>query len=109
MNRRETIVTAVIAAAMAVAALGLWALNRVHVARRSTPEWLDTDPPPEQISGEPLTAAQSLAANGVPHMTACCTGRGAGRRVRRTYPASLADEPSSLISARVGFQLGGGC
>jgi hypothetical protein len=111
MNRRETIVTAVFASLLAVAALGLWMLNRAHVAARSTPAWLNAggDQGPENVGQVPLTAAQSLAANGVPNMTACCRGRGAPSRIRKTYPASLAAEPSSIISAHVGFQLGGGC
>lgn len=98
-----------IVAVLAAAVLAVWAANRRYAFLRAAPAWLDPQQPPEGVAASwgALNPAESRAANSTSPMTACCAGRGAGRRIRRTYPDTLAASPHSFI--RAGFDLAGGC
>jgi hypothetical protein len=86
-----------------LAVLVLFAVNRRDVLSRAMPAWLDPGQPPDGVAAQlnTLTADQSWAANRARHMTACCADRTAGRRIRRTYPATLAEDPNSFIRATI--------
>lgn len=109
MTRRQTVIAGAITLALAVAVIVLYAANRRYAFIQARPAWLEGDQPPEGVAAAwgTLSEAQSWAANRAAPMTACCAGRGAGRRVRREYPASLADSDHSFI--RASFDLTGGC
>jgi hypothetical protein len=106
MSPRARVALIVGGVLLVVAALCAWGYQRRAELARRVPSWLDPKQPPENVT-VPLAPAASLAANGCPPMTACCDGRGAGRRVRRTYPGSLADSSSSLVGVRFSAELGG--
>jgi hypothetical protein len=100
--------------ALVVVAVGmfiLFASMRRDRYNRATPNWLDPQQPPDGIATDlgTLTEKQSWAANRAAPMNACCTDRGAGRRVRRTYPGTLADHPDSLVAGSVRINLSAGC
>lgn len=107
MNR-QTVVAGAVAGALAVAAVALWATQRAHVIARETPAWADGQQPPDNVAADLpcLSPDQSWAANRARSMSACCAGNTAGARIRRTYPGSLCDEPSSLIGLRFAFDGG---
>jgi hypothetical protein len=107
MTTRQKAVCWAVAAALAFAALAIYAANRRYRFLAAKPAWLDPQQPPEGIAATygTLTPAESWAANRASHLSACCTDRGAGRRIRRTYPATLADSDGSFI--RASFNLGG--
>lgn len=79
----------------AVAAVGLWWFGRAYAKRRDTPPFGVADQPPEQIT-EPLTAAQSRAANGCVPMMGPCGMHTAGSRWLRSYPPTTAENPATL-------------
>lgn len=76
----------------------MWSARRKRVFDANKPPWLDPGQPPAGVAA-PLTAAQSFAANRCRPMSACCVGRTAGLRTRRTYPGTVADSPHSLVQA----------
>lgn len=108
MNRRQTVVVATIGAAVGVAVLVLLVVRRRQLDTPAIPDWLKVQQPPETVTPDLmiLTPDQSWAANRCRPMTACCGDLSAGRRIRRTYPPSLAESPDSFI--RLSFDLGGG-
>lgn len=108
MNGRQRVIAWATLGVLAVAAFVVYATTRREIFTAAHPDWLDSGQPPEGLAATvgTLTAAESWAANRASHMTASCTGRGAGRRVRRTYPQTLADSPHSFIRANVNL---GGC
>lgn len=110
ITRRQTITGAVILLVLAAAAFAIWAAERRAALERVLPAWLNPGQPPESLAVEilPVSPEASWAANRCAPMTSACTGRGAGSRVRRDYPATLADSDSSIISASAGldFQAG---
>jgi hypothetical protein len=83
----------------------LWSVQRRQAFEAAAPGWLNPGQPPDGVAA-PLTAAQSYAANRCRPMTACCTGRTAGMRTRRTYPPTVAGWSGSFLSA--GFNVMGG-
>lgn len=109
MTRRQQIVAGVIVLVLLAAAVALWAANRRAALMRAMPAWLDPEQPPEGVAAAwgTLSEAQSWAANRATPMTACCAGRSAGSRVRRTYADTLAHDPGSFI--RASFDLTGRC
>lgn len=109
MNTRQRVVVGAITLTLAAVVVAVWAANRRYALLRAKPAWLDPEQPPEGVAAVwgTLSPAQSWAANRATPMTACCPGRGAGSRVRRVYPDTLADSPTSFI--RAGFNLGDRC
>lgn len=107
MSRRQMIVLWVIFGAVAVAGLGAVMIHRRRPAPQ-VPEWLAGGQPPDSVAPDlmTLTPDQSWAANRARPMVACCGDYTAGRRIRRTYPRSLAESPDSFIAAS--FDLSGG-
>lgn len=103
MNRRQKIVAGVIVLALTLVVVAVWAANRRYAFLRAKPEWLDPEQPPEGVAASwgALSPAESWAANRASPMSACCTGRGAGSRVRRVYDDTLADSPHSFIRADI--------
>jgi hypothetical protein len=94
---RQRIAAGVIVGGGLVLIVALWAINRrAELVRLGGPKWLRVDTAPDYIP-EPVSPADSWASARPSHMSAACFGMGAGRRARRTYPPTLADEPSSLI------------
>lgn len=110
ITRRQTIIGGSVAAVLALAVFLLWTAERRAKLERALPAWLDIRQPPESLATElpTLTDAQSWAANRCAPMTASCAGRGAGSRVRREYPATLAESPTSIISAGASFDIEAG-
>lgn len=110
ITRRQTIAGAAILAVLLVAAFAIWAAERRAALERVLPAWLNPQQPPESLAVEllPVSPEASWAANRCAPMTASCVGRGAGSRIRRDYPATLADSDASFISASAGldFQAG---
>lgn len=110
ITRRQTIAGAAILGVLAVAAFAIWAAERKAALERVLPAWLNPGQPPESLAVEilPVSPEASWAANRCAPMTAACTGRGAGSRIRRDYPATLAESETSIISASAGidFQAG---
>lgn len=109
LTSRQKFVAGLVLLLMLVAVFTLWIANKRSESERAMPAWLDSGQPPDGIAVNmgSLTEAESWAANRCSHMTAACTGRGAGSRVRRTYADTLADNPNSFI--RGSFDLTGGC
>jgi hypothetical protein len=109
VNSRQKFVAGLVLLGMLAAVFVLWVANQRADVERSTPAWLDAGQPPDGVAVNmgSLTDAESWAANRASHMSACCPGRGAGSRVRRTYHDTLADNPNSFI--RTSFELSGGC
>lgn len=105
MTRRQGITAGIIAAVLGAAVFVLWACQRKAAYERAAPAWLDPKQPADGIAAEltTLNDGQSWAANRCRPMTAPCTGRTAGRRIRRTYDGCLEESGSSLI--RTGAQL----
>ncbi len=105
LDRRQTIIVGVAASALTVAALVVLMAHKRAVDARDAPSWTDPGQPPEGVAG-PATAAPAVswAANRATPMSACCTGRGAGRRAMRTYPTTLAESEGSFI--RASFEAG---
>jgi len=103
MTRRQKITAAVIVGVLLVAVFVVWAANRRDALARAMPAWLDLQQPPDGVAAEltTLTEDQSWAANRARHMTACCPGRTAGQRIRRTYPGCLADSDQSFVRTDV--------
>jgi len=103
MTRRQIFISATAAAGLALVVLVLYAINRRDQLARAMPAWLNVQQPADGIAAElnTLTADQSWAANRCRPMTASCTGRTAGTRIRRTYPASLEASDDSFIRAHV--------
>jgi hypothetical protein len=76
------------------------AIQRKHVADRTTPDWGDPEQPAVgtggQLSGMPVppspdpTSAWGAVRPGSPRLNA-------GSRIMRTYPATLVDDPESLV------------
>lgn len=100
MTRREWTGVAVLAGVFAL----LWIADRRKAAVDAvTPPWTDPQQPAEGVAEQltTLSPGESWAANRCRPMTACCNGRTAGRRVRRTYPATLSEDPNSLISMTI--------
>jgi hypothetical protein len=99
-----------VVAAAGLAVVGLFAFVAVDGARRreAAPGWLDPHQPPQGVAARlsTLTPAQSMAANGCPTMAGCCAGRSAGSRLRRVYPSTLMDDPSSVVRASFALGLG---
>ncbi len=107
---REQVATGVVIALLAGGAVALYAINRrADLKRVKGPDWLDVQQPPDGVATDfqTLSADQSWAANRCRPMTACCSGRSAGSRIRKTYPGSLASSDHSFI--RASFAVGGGC
>ena len=104
MDRRWKAVGLVVLVVAAGAFL-LFAVNRRSRWERAAPAWLDPQQPPDGVASQlsTLTEAQSWAANRCRHMSACCGDQTAGRRVRRTYPGSLAESDTSFIRASFGL------
>lgn len=110
MNRRRVVVLVLVA--VGAAAFFLYACYRRAAWERAAPAWLDPKQPPDGVASQlpTLTDAQSWAANRCRPMAASCCDNTAGRRIRRTYPGSLAESPDSFVRGRLGFgvTLGGG-
>lgn len=107
MTRRQAVKSAAIGAAVALAVVVLVLVRRRQAQTPQVPAWLDIRQPPDAIpSAAGLTADQSWAANRCRPFAASSGDHTAGRRVRRTYPASLAESPHSFI--RTSFELEGG-
>jgi hypothetical protein len=101
MTRRQMIVGGVIVGVLGVAVVTLWCVQRRAEGKGVAPAWLDPHQPAPDVASEltVLNADQSWAANRARPMAACCAGRTAGMRVRRTYDGNLADSPYSFIRA----------
>ena len=106
MTTRQKVMAGVVALALLLVVLAVWAANRRYAFLRAAPAWLDPEQPPEGVAAAwgAVSPAQGWAANRASPMSACCTGRGAGSRVRREYPDTLAASPNSFI--RADFNLG---
>lgn len=93
----------VVALVLVALVVGVTVVVRVGVKRRRqgvTPrEWLDPGQPAEGVANQltTLTAGESLAANGCPHVGAYSPCRTARMDTMRTYPGHLIDHPHSLI------------
>jgi hypothetical protein len=83
-------------AAVVVGLFVAWSAQRKATFEAAAPPWLDPRQPPSRVVA-PLTAQQSYAANHAAPMSASCLGHGAGRRLRRTYPPTLADSGASFV------------
>lgn len=93
---------------LGVVAIGVFvavSAQRKATLEAAAPPWLDPGQPPQGVAA-PLTAMQSFAANRCSHFSASSAGRGAGRRLRRTYPASLGESRESFV--QLGFDVVGG-
>lgn len=108
MTRQQAVRVATIGAAVVLVLLVLVLVRRKQVQTPAVPAWLDFRQPPDSVAADlgVLTPDQSWAANRCRHIMAPCGDYTAGRRIRRTYPASLADSPDSFI--RASFDLSGG-
>lgn len=108
MDRKRLTIAAGVAVVIGVAAIVLMGAERRAALARSRPAWLDPQQPSEGIAADLRTVsdAESWAANRCRPMAASCSGYTAGRRIRRTYPGSLADAPYSFIRASVDLQGG---
>lgn len=96
---RSTRIGLVALVLVAVGAFALYAIGRRAQWARGAPAWLAGGQPPDGIASQlsTLTAAESWAANRCGPIAAPCAGHTAGRRVRRTYPGTLAESEHSLI------------
>lgn len=108
MNRKQLIATSTVAALLAVAVLVLLGVNRREALKSAIPAWLQTTQPPDGVAADlpTLTDGESWAANRCRPMAGSCGDNTAGRRIRREYPASLAEMSGSFI--RASFDLSGG-
>ena len=108
MTRQQAIRSAAIAGAVVLAMVVLVCIRRRQADTPAVPAWLDTVQPPDTVAADlmTLTPDQSWAANRCRPIHAACSDYTAGRRIRRTYPPSLADSPHSFI--RTSLQLEGG-
>jgi hypothetical protein len=110
VSRRQAIVGGSIVAVLGAAVFAMWTAERRDRLMRAMPAWLDMRQPPESLMTElpVLTPEQSWAANRCAPAAASSPGRGAGSRVRREYPATLADSDTSFISggASARFEVG---
>ncbi len=95
MTRRQTVIMAVIVATLATAAVVLWMVNRTAERERNSPAWLDPQQPPEGVTSP---AGVSWAANRCRPMVGPCHDHTAGRRIRRTYPGTLASSDASIVA-----------
>lgn len=91
MNQTHRLLVVGGVGALALAAGGLWLVQRRAQVKRTTPQWTDAHQPPEGIVAQPAAAAAWCATR--PPLPACR----AGNRVLRTYAPSLVDEPESLV------------
>lgn len=103
MNTRQIRAAAIVVGVLLIAVGVLYAANRRDALARAKPDWLDPQQPPDGVAAQLTTLSQdqSWAANRARHMTACCLGRTAGRRIRRTYPGCLADSDTSIVRTQV--------
>jgi hypothetical protein len=95
------------AAFLGVVLLGLVvavSAQRKQSFEAAAPPWLDPHQPPRGVAA-PLTEAQSFAANRCRPFSASSAGRSAGRRLRRTYPPTLAESATSFV--QLGFDVRG--
>lgn len=102
MTRQRWVAAGVVGALVLIVVL-LWTGNRRAALASALPEWTKAYQPPDGVANEvnTLTAAQSWASARCTPLTACCEGRTAGMRTRRTYPDTLATSADSFI----GFHL----
>lgn len=94
LDRRQTIIAAS-AGSVALAAVIVWYVQRCSDAADRTPAWTDPDQPALGTAAQP---AMNWAASRPPTITGPCAGVTAGVKVRRLYPATLADSPDSFIT-----------
>lgn len=96
-GRRQTLVMVAVVGALLAAVAVLWVGYRRSAAERETPSWTDPQQPADQVAPLVAGAEQSWAANRARPMTASCGDNSAGRRTRRTYPATLSMSLDSMI------------
>lgn len=104
MNQRRRMITFGLILLGLALILGMWLAHRRRKSEEhAVPAWLQTQQPPDTVAADMLvlSPAESWAANRCAPMAAACSGRTAGRRIRRTYPDSLAASEGSFIRAAV--------
>lgn len=103
-TRARLHVIGVIALVVIAVCFVLWAIARKQTYTASVPAWSEFDQPPDGIASQvtTLSADQSWAANRCRPMTASCGNRTAGRRLHRTYPATLGHDPCDPVQASFG-------
>lgn len=94
LDRRQTIIAAT-AGSVALAALIVWGAQRRADTAARTPAWTDPHQPAEGVAVQP---AMDWAASRPPTIAGACAGITAGAKVRRLYPGTLADDPTSFIT-----------
>jgi hypothetical protein len=108
VSTRQATIGGAVVAVLGLAALLLWRAQRRQ--DEAGPDWTDPHQPPDDM-GPAMQAPDpgvSWAANRCGPMSSCCTGQGAGRRTRRYYAPTLADDPGSIVRAGVHLSLEGG-
>lgn len=111
MNRRQIGIVAGVVVVLGAAVFVVCAAHRRAAYRRAAPEWLNPHQPPDGVAAQlsTLNADESWAANRGRHMSACCAPYTAGRRLRRTYPASLEESPDSCVRGGIALEAKLGC
>lgn len=97
LNRREIIIAG--GAVAGAAALAFWYIQRRHVTQGRTPDWTDPRQPVEGTGGQPTTG---FPATPSPMASWYAVRPGTARlcaqsNIRRTYAATLVDDPESLV------------
>lgn len=98
MERKKLLVT--LGALAGGAAVVVFMLQRGHDRARQTPAWNDPQQPVEGTAGQPSADAPALAPSPAAAWNAVRPGSArlqAGAVIRRTYAATLVDDPESLV------------